>query len=128
MTAAVPLRAGIDLPATARSVPVARRVVRQLLTGWSAEAFSDDALLLLSELVGNVVRHVADRAPLRVELALTGPVLHVAVLDGSAAPPVPRAATAHGGHGLQLVAALSDRWGSHERVEGKRVWFELRRG
>lgn len=122
-----PLRASIDLPSAAPSVPAARRIVRELLTGWSAEAFCDDTLLLLSELVSNVVRHVPDPDAMRVELALTGHVLEVAVLDGSAAPVAPRAGSGHGGHGLQLVSALSDRWGSHEHVEGKRVWFELRR-
>lgn len=128
MTAdALPLRASIDLPTAPRSVPVARRVVRELLTGWSAEAFCDDTLLLLSELVSNVVRHVPDPDAMRVELALTGPVLEVAVLDGSAVPLVPRGGGGSGGHGLQLVSALSDRWGSHPHVEGKRVWFELRR-
>ncbi len=122
-----PLRASIDLPSAAPSVPAARRIVREVLTGWSAEAFCDDTLLLLSELVSNVVRHVPDPDAMRVELALTGHVLEVAVLDGSAAPVTPRAGSGRGGHGLQLVSALSDRWGSHEHVEGKRVWFELRR-
>ena len=128
MTAdALPLRASIDLPAAAPSVPAARRIVRELLTGWSAEAFCDDTLLLLSELVSNVVRHVPDPDAMRVELALTGSVLEVAVLDGSAVPVAPRGGSGAGGHGLQLVSALSDRWGSHEHVAGKRVWFELRR-
>jgi anti-sigma regulatory factor (Ser/Thr protein kinase) len=124
---AVALRASIDLPPTTGSVPVARRVVGQLLAGWSAEEFCDDTLLLLSELVSNVVRHVADHAPLRVELALTRPVLRVAVHDSSTDAPVPRAGAARGGHGLQLVAALSDDWGSQQHLDGKRVWFELRR-
>lgn len=26
---------------------------------------------------------------------------------------------------MQLVAALADRWGSHDQDGGKRVWFEL---
>ncbi len=124
--AAPPLRASIDLPPVPLSVPVARRVVRELLTGWSAEVFCDDTLLLLSELVSNVVRHVPDPDAMRVELALTGPVLEVAVLDGSAAPPVLGGGDGNGGRGLQLVSAMSDRWGSHRHVQGKRVWFELR--
>ena len=121
------LHAIVDLPTTTQSIPAARRIVRHLLAGWSAEAFCDDALLLVSELVGNVVRHVAGRAPLRVELSLTGLVLHVAVLDASPTPPVPRTATADGGHGLRLVAAVSDSWGSHNHPGGKRVWFTLHR-
>jgi anti-sigma regulatory factor (Ser/Thr protein kinase) len=124
---AVALRASVDLPTTSHSVPAARRIVRHLLTGWSAEVFSEDALLLLTELVSNAVRHVTGRAPLRVELSLTGLVLRIAVLDTSPVPPRPRAADADGGYGLRLVAAISDRWGSQERPDGKRVWAELRR-
>lgn len=128
MTAAVvPLRASIDLPTAARSVPVARRLVRELLNGWSAEAFCDDTLLLLSELVSNVVRHAPDPDALRVEVSLTGPVLEVAVLDSSTSPLRAHAGIGNGGHGLQLVAAVSERWGSQPHEKGKRVWFELRR-
>ena len=123
---ALALRASIDLPSAAQSVPAARRIVRELLAGWSAEPFRDDTLLLLSELVSNVVRHVPDTDAMRVELILAGSVLEVAVLDGSPAPLVPRRADGNGGHGLQLVSAVADRWGSHERVDGKRVWFQLR--
>jgi two-component sensor histidine kinase len=121
------LRASVDLPLASQNVAVARRIVHQLLVGWSAELFIDDALLLLSELVSNVLRHVAGRAPMRVELTLAGPVLRVAVLDHSTAPPVQRDATASGGYGLQLIAALSKTWGSHTHPDGKRVWFELSR-
>ncbi|HZG89374.1 MAG TPA: ATP-binding protein [Pseudonocardia sp.] len=125
--AAVALRASVDLPATPASVSAARRVAHHLLTGWSAEPFCDDALLLLTELVSNVVRHVTGRAPLRLELSLTGLVLYVAVLDTSTTPPVPGAPTGDGGYGLQLVDALSDSWGTQDHPGGKRVWFELRR-
>ena len=122
-----PLRASVDLPAMSHNVATARRIVQQLLVAWSAEPFVDDALLLLSELVSNVLRHVAGRAPMRVELTLAGPVLRVAVLDRSTAPPVQRDATASGGYGLQLIAALSETWGSQTHPNGKRVWFELSR-
>jgi hypothetical protein len=54
-------------------------------------------------------------------------VLLVAVLDGAAAPLRPGGAGGSGGHGLRLVAALSDDWGSDGHDEGKRVWFALRR-
>jgi hypothetical protein len=58
---------------------------------------------------------------------LTRAALHVAVVDGSTAPAATRPRTAEGGHGLWLVAAVADRWGSEEHARGKRVWFELRR-
>jgi hypothetical protein len=62
-----------------------------------------------------------------VEVHLTRAALQVAVVDDSTAPAATRPRTAHGGHGLLLVAAVADRWGSEEHVRGKRVWFELRK-
>jgi two-component sensor histidine kinase len=101
--------------------------VTQLLTAWAAEGYRDDAALLISELVTNVVRHVAGEAAMTVEVHLTRAALHVAVvrrLHRARGHPTP-----HGGgrHGLWLVAAVADRWGSEEHARGKRVWFELRR-
>jgi anti-sigma regulatory factor (Ser/Thr protein kinase) len=121
------LNAAVDLPSVPRSVPVARCVVTQLLTAWAAEGYRDDAALLISELVTNVVRHVAGEAAMTVEVHLTRAALHVAVVDGSIAPAATRPRTADGGYGLWLVAAVADRWGSEEHARGKRVWFELRR-
>jgi anti-sigma regulatory factor (Ser/Thr protein kinase) len=126
------LRAAVDLPPVPHSAAAARRVVAEVLEAWAAEVFCDDALLLVSELVSNVVRHVTGRRPLRVEMALSSPPrrssgLRVAVVDASAAPLVLRARGPDGGHGLALVDALADRWGSEEHGDGKRVWFELER-
>ncbi len=123
--AAADLRASIDLPASPDSVPVARHVVATLLAAWSAEQLREDAVLLLSELVTNVLRHVVADPPLKVELLLSGPVLHVAVIDESPTPPVLRTDATPGGHGLRLLAAIADRWGSDRHDNGKRVWFEL---
>lgn len=123
--AAATLHAAVDLPSTARSVPAARRLVAHLLTAWAAEAFHDDALLLVSELVTNVVRHVSGQVALRVEVALSDPGLHVAVVDSSPELPVPGLRGPQGGHGILLVSALADRWGSERYDGGKRVWFEL---
>jgi hypothetical protein len=119
------LHAALDLPPAIRSVPAARRLVAQLLTAWAADAFSADAMLLVSELVTNVVRHVSGPEALRVEVALSEPGLRVAVVDSSPVPPVPRPPGPRGGHGILLVDALADRWGSELHGTGKRVWFEL---
>ena len=100
------LHAALDLPPAPRSVPAARRIVAVRLGGPRGEELGDDAMT--------------------VEVHLTQTALQVAVVDGSttladAGPP-----TAQGGHGLWLVAAVADRWGSEEHGRGKRVWFELR--
>ena len=122
------LSATLDLPSAAPSAAAARRLVGQLLEAWAAESFSDDASLLVSELVSNVVRHVASQLVMRLEVVLSGPSLRVAVVDSSAVPPAlpaPAGGTARGGHGMGLIAAVADRWGSEEHAGGKRVWFEL---
>jgi anti-sigma regulatory factor (Ser/Thr protein kinase) len=119
------LHAAVDLPPAVGSVPAARRLVAQLLAAWAAEAFCDDALLLVSELVTNVVRHVSGQVALTVEVALSEPGLRIGVIDSSPELPAPVLHGPHGGHGIRLVAALADRWGSELHADGKRVWFEL---
>jgi anti-sigma regulatory factor (Ser/Thr protein kinase) len=125
------LHATVDLPPAVHSVPAARRLVAQLLEAWAAESFCDDALLLVSELVTNVVRHVSGQLALTVEVALTveaalaEPGLRIAVIDSSPVLPAPVLHGPQGGHGIRLVAALADRWGSELHAGGKRVWFEL---
>ena len=119
------LRARIDLPTTTGSVPVARRLVTQLLQAWSAETRHEESMLLLSELVTNVVRHVAPATTFTIELILSALQLRVAVVDASTAPPILRQRGPAGGHGMWLVSALADRWGSDQQTTGKQVWFEL---
>ncbi len=119
--------ARIDLvPATA-SVPVARHVTQDLLRSWGSPHDLDDAALLVSELVSNVVDHVQGEAVLTLELALGGDWLRISVADGSAVRPVVRELQEDRprGRGLQLVEAIADRWGAEDHHGGKRVWFEL---
>lgn len=77
--------------------------------------------LLASELVGNVVRYA--KGPMRLRL-LRGKELICEVSDGSLTMPRIRHAseTDEGGRGLQLVAALSQRWGTRYTVTGKWIW------
>ena len=127
MSAPPPRSRGARPAVGAAQRPRRRRVVVQLLTAWAAEGYSDDAALLVSELVTNVVRHVTGEATMTVEVHLTRTALQ---WPSSTAPPRRRAReprTAQGGHGLWLVAAVADRWGSEEHDRGKRVWFELQR-
>jgi anti-sigma regulatory factor (Ser/Thr protein kinase) len=119
------LRARIDLPTASGSVPLARHLVGQLLAAWSAEGRREESVLLLSELVTNVVRHVSPTTTFTIELILSRLKLRVSVVDGSPTPPILRDRGAHGGHGMWLVSTLADRWGSGKRDGGKQVWFEL---
>ena len=122
------LHASLDLPPVAASVPTARRIVVDLLRTWSVRHDVDDAALLVSELVANVVDHVRGEASFTLELTVAGDWLRLSVADGSAIRPVVRELEdgAARGRGMQLVASIADRWGVEEHEGGKRVWLELR--
>ena len=121
------LTSSIDLPPTPTSVPAARHLLLEVMRAWNVPHDRDDAALLVSELVANVIDHVRGEASLSLEMAASDGWLRISVADGSSIPPVvhelnneqPR------GRGLLLVKAIADRWGSDDHRGGKRVWFEL---
>jgi anti-sigma regulatory factor (Ser/Thr protein kinase) len=121
-----PFRTSLDLLPVPASVPLARRMVRDALTAWAAPEDRQDAELLVTELVANVVDH-AGVDVLTLELELAGAWLRIGVVDGNAVRPVVRELSAAGerGRGMQLVTAIADRWGAEDHHGGKRVWFEL---
>lgn len=113
------------LAAEAIAAPQARRMLRDLLVGSPLEPRLDDALLALTEVVGNAVLH--GREPIRLALILTGDLLRVEVQDGSAVSPAfsmldPTAVT---GRGLMLVSSVADAWGVEPGSTGKTVWFSM---
>jgi anti-sigma regulatory factor (Ser/Thr protein kinase) len=119
--------ASVDLAPNATSIRVARHVVPELLDAWGAPHDREDAALLVTELVANVVDHVGGDASFALELTLSGSWLRIAAVDGSAIPPVVQEMSADRprGRGLQMVQAISDRWGYEEHRGGKRVWMDL---
>ena len=121
------LAASIDLPPTPASVPAARHLLLAILGAWDVPQDRDDAALLVTELVANVIDHARAEASLTLELAMSDGWLRISVADGSAVRPLVREPENHQprGRGLQLVQAIADRWGSEEHRGGKRVWFEL---
>ena len=122
------LTASIDLPPTAASVPAARHLLLDILRAWDVPQDRDDAALLVTELVANVVDHVQGEACLTLELACSDGWLRISVADGSSIRPVVRELEHEQprGRGLLLVRSIADRWGSEDHRGGKRVWFELR--
>lgn len=122
------LTASMDLPPVAASVPVARRLVRQLLQAWGARQDRDDAALLVTELVANVVDHVGGSTCLTLEATFSDDWLRLAVVDCSPTHPAVREPDAERarGRGMLMVQVLADRWGCEDHRGGKRVWFELR--
>ncbi len=85
----------------------------------------DVIVLLTSEVVTNAVLHARTEARLTVVVSYGS--VRVEVIDGEPREPVPRVAAVDdtSGRGLQLVDALSSRWGVESLADGKRVWFEV---
>ncbi|KKK05859.1 ATP-binding protein [Micromonospora sp. HK10] len=104
----------------------ARELVTDACTRWNIPELAGPAALVLTELVGNAVRHAG--TPMHVTLTLRKPYLRVAVMDGS--PAAARAVADHnpraeGGRGLLLVRELTQRWGTVPAGTGKVVWAML---
>lgn len=125
----------IALPGEVTSVPQARRHVRDLLTV-NGHAHTDDALLLLTELVTNAIRHSRSGHPggrLVVSVAACDGTLHIDVTDAGSTDHQPRLrlevdADSDGGRGLWLVQEIASAWGWHEIPIGRVVWFQLAGG
>jgi anti-sigma regulatory factor (Ser/Thr protein kinase) len=123
----------VRLPCDAYAPAAARIVVAQALRDRVAADVLDSALLVVSELVTNSVRH-SGASPEDAVIVRIGPspaLVRLEVEDagrrGVIAPRLPDP-NGGGGFGLQLVQALSDRWGL-ERVAagGTIVWAQLPR-
>ncbi|MGW1588648.1 SpoIIE family protein phosphatase [Streptomyces sp. NPDC002386] len=114
-----------DLPATAESVRTGRDFLGKALVAWDCAHAADDALLLLSEILTNAVRHA--EGPIGVRVCRTDTALTVEISDRSLHLPQPRLAaeTDESGRGLLLVRALADDWGVRPTDEGKTTWFSL---
>jgi anti-sigma regulatory factor (Ser/Thr protein kinase) len=85
-----------------------------------------DVLVIVSELASNAIRHAHSGFSVRV--CDRRDRVRIEVIDhGGGWPEIPQreTVTAGGGMGLNLVAALSDRWGATEQPDGKVVWAEL---
>jgi serine phosphatase RsbU (regulator of sigma subunit)/PAS domain-containing protein len=112
-----------SLPEDPQAASAARRHVRDQLAAWHLEELAMTTEMLASELVANVVRHAKGPVLLRL---LHSRTLVCEVFDGSLTTPRIRRAswTDEGGRGLQLIAALCDRWGTRYMTTGKCIWTE----
>ena len=108
-----------------RSLEQARRLVADTVTTWGLTELLEDARLVVSELATNAIRHGA--SPFTVSLSPTGSGLHLVVGDRSSSLPQRREPDVArcGGRGLQLVDAITARWGCDLVDGGKLVWADL---
>jgi len=123
----VPREFRAPLAGQAPSAAEARRFVEARLAEAGLAEMTDTATLLASELVANAVLHARTDLVLVVRIEIDR--VTVEVHDGSAgSPSAKRYSSLSGtGRGLVLVEALADAWGTEPTVDGKYVWFELRR-
>ncbi|HEY7045083.1 MAG TPA: ATP-binding protein [Nocardioidaceae bacterium] len=134
---AIPAESGDDQD-QAWSVPfraVAVRSARTTITvalrrlGVSSQVI-EDARIVVSELLGNALRHARPLpdGTLRVGLAVEDAAVRLYVVDGGSAtlptllnpPPM-----ALGGRGLSIVRTLTRDWGVHETLSGNTVFGVL---
>lgn len=126
----------LTLVALPTAVSCARAFATCTLRWWGVTHITDDALLIVSELVTNAVKaagpprqaDVTAEHILGVQLRLDGPRLYVEVWDSGHETLTARTPTPddEGGRGLLLVQTLATRWGTYRPpAGGKVVWAEL---
>lgn len=125
-----PSLAEVLLPSEPASAGRARRLTRhQLGARWLLpDELAENAVLLVSELVGNAVQH-AGAAEFGLRIRRRRGWVRVEVRDPSRALPAllpVREMEVISGRGLFLVDTLADRWGVDLLSHGKTVWFEMR--
>lgn len=116
----------IDLPPDLTAAREARAAARRVLPRWRLGALLDPVLLVVSELVGNAVRH--GRPPVNLRLRRVGRGVQVDVHDEESHPPGGGPATrdAESGRGLLLVDAVAaDSGVEHIDGDGKVVWARV---
>ena len=117
----------MTLPTAHHTVRLARQTTRDALATWRLAYFEETAVLLVSELVTNAVRHARGSDPITLELEATGTLLRIEVTDADPRWPQPRTPAEFdgSGFGFVLVDALAGKWGVRETATGKAVWAEL---
>lgn len=115
-------------PCREESAGTARKLVRTALAAWHLEELTDTAILLVTELVANAVKHTGSRV---IRVIVTRPskrYVRIGVVDKARVLPEPAQPGDDllvSGRGLLLVEALAERWGSDLYGWGKQVWAEV---
>ncbi|WP_410642757.1 ATP-binding protein [Amycolatopsis sp. lyj-346] len=123
MNIPAPLTAECVLTGSPGGLAAARRFTRLVLLAWTDGAAVDDALLVVTELATNALRHGGGDPVLR--LSVHDADVRIEVFDDNPALPVRRPAGADGGWGLALVDRLSAVRGTARHGRGKVVWCVL---
>lgn len=119
----------VRLPSRPESAAIARRIAYAVvLRQWQlSPQVTEHAVLLVSELVGNAVRHTG-ASVFGLRMLRRRGWIRIEVRDPSRGLPclMPVQPMDVSGRGLYLVDKLSDRWGVDLLPRGKNTWFEMR--
>jgi anti-sigma regulatory factor (Ser/Thr protein kinase) len=119
----------VRLPSRPESAATARRLTESVvLVHWGMPPErAEYAVLLVSELVGNAVRHTGART-FGLRMLRRRGWIRIEVRDPSRGLPclMPVRPMDISGRGLFLVDKLADRWGVDLLPRGKSTWFEMR--
>lgn len=123
----------VRVPADPANVAFIRSCIGRELRGFPgglSSDLADDVELVISELVGNAMRHASALADgtIRASWSVTSEQVELAVTDGgSGNVPALRAAGPGdtGGRGLSIVSCLARRWGVRQEADGTTVWAQL---
>ena len=122
------------LPGIPESVRVARSRVRAALGFHHLDQYANDAEIITSELVTNVIQHVHGDGTETVGVTLVRvrnpEAVTVIVSDSSPQGPAMRQTPAGSerGRGLRIVEALSAHWGWYPEEGGKAIFAILAKG
>ncbi|MFE9601457.1 ATP-binding protein [Streptomyces hokutonensis] len=111
------------LPAEIRAGQM-RHITRDRLGEWNLTTLTDDAMLAVSELVTNAVKHGKGR-PVELRVRRLAHELRIEVTDGTPTPARLRSAgpADENGRGLLLVDAVAKEWGVS--IDGTMTWCSL---
>jgi hypothetical protein len=117
----------LRLPACGQPVRLARQVTRGVLTAWGLAHLEETAVLLVSELVTNAVRHATSTDAITLELEVVQTCLRIEAYRRRPGLALPRTTGEFDESGFEfaLVNSLANRWGVRETVTGKTAWAEL---
>lgn len=114
----------LSLEPASSSSGVARAFVGRACRDWGVvEEIREDAELVVTELVANVVDHARTRCVITIRYDDARLRIEVEDFYPCSIPTSPRAdPTAPRGRGLLVVAGLSAAWGVRDLPDGKSVW------
>jgi len=117
----------MTLPACGESVRTGRHATRVVLSAWRLSRLEENAVLVVSELLTNAVRHARDTDAIELDLHATRAWLRIEIQDRDRQWPRPRVLNelSESGFGFVLIDALAAKWGVRETETGKAVWAEL---